>query len=300
MNALFGVDLNLILPLHALVEEESVTKAAHRVGLSQPAMSHALARLREHFGDPLLVRSGRRMMATPRAQALREPVRIALEHIERALVSKPPDPSTLDYTIRVACDDYVSAVVLPRVLEHLQHEAPLLDLEIRPRGVPGRKALLRRGEADLAVGYFSAAGMDLHRCSLFAEGWLSVVREGHSLARRRTRRRWAQAAHIVVSPTGGRRGVVDRALEDEGLSRRVALTVPHFLAAFPLVAATDHVLTTPARLARLYAPLHGLRTFRPPLPLDSFEIAMLWHPRTHDDPGHRWLRARIAESTEDF
>lgn len=297
MHALGAIDLNLVLALHALLEERSVTRAARRVGLSQPAMSHALARLRAHFDDPLLVRSGRSMLATPRAEALREPVRVALDQLERALVPQQFDPARMETTLRIVADDYVGHLLLPGVLERLRSEAPALDVEVSPRGAPGRKALLRRGAADLAIGDFSGAGMDLHRQVLFSERWRCVARSGHPLAKRRPSvARWTEWPHIVIAPTGGRRGEIDRVLEEAGLSRRVGLTVPHFLAAFPILARTDLVLTVGERLATALAPVHGLKTFRPPLEAPPFDVAMLWHPRTHTDASQRWVRQLVAEA----
>lgn len=295
MHGLAAIDLNLVLVLHALLEERSVTRAARRVGLSQPAMSHALTRLRDHFGDPLLVRSGRVMLATPRAESLREPVRAAVDQLAVALVQQRFDPERLDTTFRIVADDYVEHVLLPRVLGRLRDAAPRLDVEVLPRGAPGRKALLRSGAADLAVGFFSGAGMDLHRERLFDERWRCVVRADHPLAkRRRTMKTWIEWPHVVIAPTGGRRGAIDRILEEAGLERRVGLTVPHFLAAFPILARTDFVLSVAERLAVSLAPLYGLTTFRPPVSIPPYEIAMLWHPRTHHDPAQQWLREVIA------
>ncbi len=294
MHSLSAVDLNLVVALHALLEEVSVTGAARRVGLSQPAMSHALSRLRAHFGDPLLIRSGRGMVVTPRGRALRLQVRPVVRQLEGLLSPAAMRPEELSTTIRLATDDYIGCTILPDLLAALQSAAPQLQVDVHPRGAPGRKAMVRKGEVDLAIGHFSGAGMDLHRAVLAEEGWVCVLRKGHpALSEPLTPSAWAGLSHAIVSPTGGRRGAVDRVLAEAGLSRSVAVALPHFSAALAVVAASDHVLTTPRRMAdRLAAPL-GLVCRPPPLPMADFTLSMGWHPRTEHDPAQQWLRQQV-------
>lgn len=295
MHSLAGIDLNLVVALHALLEERSVTAAARRIGLSQPAASHALSRLREHFGDPLLIRSGRAMVPTPRAQALTGEVRRVVGELERLLSTVEVAPEALQIDFRLATDDYVGATLLPRLVGRLAELAPGVSLDVLPRGVPGRKALLRQGKVDLAVGYFSGAGMDLHRAHLYDDDWVCVLRRGHpALAVPFTAEVWAGLSHVIVSPTGGRRGEVDTALQRRGLVRRVAYAVPHFATALALVAATDCVLAVGQRLAEVLAEAHGLALLPPPLLLPAFPVSMLWHARTEHDPAQRWLRGLVA------
>lgn len=297
MHVLAGVDLNLIVALHALLEEPTVTAAARRVGLSQPAMSHALGRLREHFDDPLLVRTGRRMVPTARALALREQLRPMVRQLEGLMTPEPPALATVEMTLRLVTDDAVGCAWLPQVLRALQQRAPGVELDISQRGPPGRKARLRRGEVDLALGHFSSAGLDLHRVELRREAWACALRGGHpALKGAWTLARWAALEHAIVSPTGGRRGEVDRLLEARGLSRRVRVSAPHFSTALALVAETDLVLTTYASVARRLAPSFGLALRPPPLAMPDFPVHLLWHPRTDSDPAQRWLRGVIAET----
>lgn len=289
MHSLASIDLNLVVALHALLEEQSVTGAARRVGLSQPAMSHALARLRSHFGDPLLVRSGRRMTPTPVALQLLERVRPAVDVLEALLdPAAPPDLAT---TVRLVTDDWIGTTWLPAVLAKLRRAAPSIEVDVLARGRPGRKALLRQGRVDLALGAFSGAGMDLHRHPLFREPWVCVRRVPGAL----TVDDWATLPHVVVSPTRGRRGDVDTALEAVGRSRRVPVAVPHFTTALAIVASSDLVLTTPASVASTHADALGLHVSAPPLTMPPIEVSMLWHPRTAHDPTQRWLRDQLLE-----
>ena len=300
MHSLAAVDLNLIVALHALLEERSVSRAARRVGLSQPAMSHALARLREHFGDPLLVRTGRAMEPTPLAAALLTGVRPLIGGLEALLTATPVEPATLSLGLRLVTDDAVGLTFLPRLVARLRAEAPGVTLDVLPRGAPGRKALLRAGQADLALGAFSGAGMDLHRIALYSERWVTVLRRGHPAGLGPwTAERWAALPQVIVSPTGGRRGEVDRQLQERGLSRAVVAAVPHFSTALALVARTDLVLTTGEAQARALGPAFDLEIREPPLPMPPYEIAMLWHPRTEHDPAQRWLRALVQAVAEE-
>ena len=296
MHSLSAVDLNLIVALHALLEESSVTGAARRVGLSQPAMSHALSRLRTHFSDPLLIRSGRAMIATPRGRMLLEQVRPMVRDLETLMSTRALHPSELSTNIRLVTDDYIGCTLLPGLIARLQREAPGITLDVTQRGPPGRKAMVRRGMVDLAIGHFSGAGMDLHRQVLTEESWVCVLRAGHpALDAPMTPSVWAGLSHVIVSPSGGRRGEMDRRLAALGLSRTVALALPHFTTALAVVAASDHVLTTASRLVAMFTDTFGLVSLSPPVEMPDFILSMLWHARTEHDPAQRWLRQRIAE-----
>jgi len=293
MHVLAGIDLNLVVALHALLEEESVTAAARRAGVSQPAMSHALSRLRTHFDDPLLIRSGRAMVPTPTAHRLLEHVRGAVTHLETLMVPDAFDPSTLEASVRLVTDDYIGTVHLPEILRVLGALAPGMAFDVLQRGPPGRKALLRQGKAELAIGHFSGAGMDLHRLDLYEEGWVCVVRTGHPMLQEPfTPEVWASMTHVIVSPTGGRRGRVDARLQERGLERRVTLAVPHFTTALAVVAGTDHVCTTAASLVRGRS---DLAVVDPPIPMAPFPVSLLWHERTEHDRVQRWLREQVVE-----
>jgi DNA-binding transcriptional LysR family regulator len=297
---LSGIDLNLLPALDALLEERNVTRAAARVGVTQSAMSHALARLRVLTGDELLVRAGGAMVTTPRAEALAGPVRRALEEVGRALA--PPaafDARTAKLSVRLGMSDYVEIVLLPRLVALLGREAPRIDLAVHGVGDPAA-ADLAAGTLDLAIfpprPEEHAPGVLSRR--LFDERFVCVVRKGHPLAGEElTLARYAAADHALISPRGKKGGFLDEALARFGLSRRVAVMVPHFVIAPHLVAASDLVLTLAARVAEILARPLGLAVLPlpPELRLEGFTLSSLWHARTQDDPAQRWIRDQVAE-----
>lgn len=295
MNNLAGVDLNLLVAFEALMEEQHVGRAARRVGLSQPAMSNALARLRSLVGDPLLVRSGRTMAPTARALALQAPVREALQTLSQALAALSPfDPRTARRRFRLYGPDYASFVLLPALLKVLSEEAPGIDLEWLVMEAEVTEAAFLEREIDLATGYLAGAGSRLHRVPMFEDSFCGVARRGHpALDKPLTPAEWAALPHVLVSPRGGRRGVVDVALGAVGLERRIAVLTPHFLVVPHLVAGSDYVCTLAARVARAFAAQLPLQLFEPPLPLPPFTVGLCWHNRSDGDPAHRWLRERL-------
>lgn len=301
MHSLSAVDLNLVVALHALLEERSVTRAAVRLGLSQPAVSHALSRLRTQFDDPLLMRSGRRMVLTARAEALRPQVQLTVLQLEGLMCSPRFDPAGLETRVRVVTDDGIGFTLLPHVLRAMVAEAPGVGLDVLPRGAPGRKALVRTGKADLAIGHIGGAGMDLHRQPLYDDPWVCVLRRDHPAVRTGfDASTWATSQHVIVSPTGGQRGEVDAVMQRAGLTRHVVLAVPHFLAALAVVAGSDLVLTTPQSVARSQAVALGLVTLAPPLEMEPVQICMIWDARTHHDPAQQWLRAMVEAGARTF
>lgn len=295
---LAGIDLNLFVLLDALLAERSVTRAARRVGLSQSAASHALARLRALTGDALLVRGPRGMLPTPRAEALASPVREALAGLDRALAPAAAfEPRSTRRRFRVVGGDLAELVLFPPLFARLGAEAPGVDLSALP--TPSDAALaLERGEVDLAIaplGSFARAGA-LSERPLFEDGFVCVVRRGHPLGRGAFGlERYLSARHAVIAPRGARGGIVDDLLASMGRERRVVLTIPHFLAAPYVVAQSDLVLTLPARVAQVLAGPLGLAVLRPPLRVPRFTMAMAWHRRVDEEPGHRWLRGVLGE-----
>ena len=290
------LDLNLLLAFDALVTERHVTRAAQRVGISQSAMSHALARLRAHLGDELFVRSPRGLIATPRAAALEGPIRDALQALDRALA--PPgvfEPRTLARTFVVAATDYAEIVLLPPLLERLRAAAPHVILRLRPTPA-SPETELERGAVDVVLSPSRDLGPRLVAPRLFDERFVCVVREGHpSVKRKLTLQRFLALDHLLISVLGTPGGPMDDALAQKGLARRIALYVPHFLTAPMLVAKSDLVLTVASRLARVMAPMVGLRIFPTPIPIPMFAIHQIWHERHQQDPAHAWFRGLIAQ-----
>ncbi|AZE30330.1 Transcriptional regulator, LysR family [Pseudomonas chlororaphis subsp. aureofaciens] len=296
MNNLRRLDINLLLTLDVLLAEHNVTRAAQRLNLSQPSVSVHLAKLREIFCDPLLLPGPRGMRPTARADELREPLRRALEALELAVSPASPfDPGAAANTWSVSASDYGESTVILPALAGLRAAAPgtrLAVLELEP-GRLVRQA--EQGRIDLALHTSEDSPPGLRRRVLFSERYVLVGRAGHPrLQRRPSLAQFGKLEHVVVSPDGGGfHGVTDSALGEVGLTRRVVLSVPHFLFVLSALASTDLVAMLPARLVRDNP---ALKVVEPPLEVPGYEMAMLWHERCHRDPAHQWLREFIVAS----
>ncbi|HWB77583.1 MAG TPA: LysR family transcriptional regulator [Nannocystaceae bacterium] len=290
-SSLRDIDLNLLVALDALLELQSVTRAAARIGLSTPATSHALARLRTLLADPLLVRAGRQLVLTPRAGELKPRVRVLVEELRELLTPrKVGDLRELERNFVVHASDYALLVLGASVDARARTDAPRVCLQFLPN-VDRDAELLRLGDIDLAVGVYPSLPPEIHTQKLFDERLVCVVREAHPHARRRpSEERFAALEHIQVAPRGRPGGVVDEALARAGLRRRVTRMVPFFLSALHLCADTDCVLTVPERVARATAPRFGLRVLELPIEVPGYAFQQIWHPRNHTDAAHRWLR----------
>lgn len=289
-------DLNLLLTLDALLAEGSVAGAARRLRLSPSAMSRSLARLREATGDPLLVRAGRGLVASPRALELRERIAPLVQEAQAAL--RPAAALRLDtlereFTLRTR-EGFVEnfgAALLARVAG----EAPAVRLRFVPK-TDRDSGPLRDGSVDLETGVIGATtGPELRAQALFSDRFVGVVREGHALSRGRvTVARFAAGQHIAISRGGTATGPVDDALTAMALRRDAAVTVTGFGQALALVRGSDLIATVPERHTGTLR--DGLVTFALPLPLAPFTVSLLWHPRMDGDAAHRWLRGCVRES----
>jgi DNA-binding transcriptional LysR family regulator len=290
-------DLNLLLAFDALWTERHVTRAAKRVGLTQSAMSHALRRLREQLADPLFQATPRGLQPTARAHAVAPPVSEALALVRRAVARPAPfTPATLKRTFTLGTTDYGDMVLLPRLMARLVHEAPGVQLILRPVVDSGEQALVA-GEHDLTIGVAMPGTSDVHSATLFADEFVSLLRADHPLAHQRlTLARFVALGHVLISPQGRGEASVDVALRQLGLTRRIALRVPHFLSAPLVVAESDLIVTLPARVAAALAGNERLIVRRPPLAVPGFTLSLFWHARNDDDEAHRWLRALVAEA----
>lgn len=296
-----GVDLNLLLVLDALVSEESVTRAASRVGLSQPAMSHALARLRVLLDDRVLVRAGQRMRASAKAKSMARSVREGLGAFERALWGESAfDLATTERSIRIATADFGQLVVVPPLVAEVARAAPGVDLEVTTLASGIDRALVD-GDVDLTLDVGPARRPYTRRARgvlstrLLEERFVCVLRRRHPDAdlRRLTLARYAALPHVIVSPRGRVFGAGDAALAERGLRRHVLLTVPSFLAAANAVLGSDAVLTVAERAARTL-PSRSFVVVEPPIALEGFALHLRWHERQDADPFHAWLREAIV------
>ncbi len=292
-----GFDLNLLKAFDALYAERHVTRAGQRIGLSQPAMSGALTRLREVLDDELFVRSSTGMQPTPRADDLAGPIAAALRLMQTVLLDDGFDPGTADHVVTIAMTDYAAFVLLPTLLAKLAIEAP--RLEVRVRGIFGKDEvvdLLDSGEASLALSVPVHASARILTRLLLREGFVCIARPGHpAFANEADVAAFAAAPHLLVSPEGDRAGLVDRKLAALGLARRVVLSLPQFLVAPFVVADTDLIATLAARVARRFAAANlGIVVHEPPVALPDWPLAMMWHRRVNDHPATVWLRDCIA------
>ncbi|MCK7626071.1 LysR family transcriptional regulator [Streptomyces sp. RS10V-4] len=289
------MDLNLLRALDALLQENSVTRAAERLGTSPAAASRTLARLRRIIGDPLLVRAGQQMVPTPRALELREEVSAALRSCDSVL--RPGagfDPARLQRTFTVQTSDLLLVGLAGSLTERLRAEAPQVDVVFLPEALEGGPAL-RQGWVDVELGVLGQLDPEIRTRRLTTMTPVGVARDGHPLFNGPIdARRFAAADHIGVSRQGKRLGPIDRALAAHGLRRRIAAVVPSHTSAMLLARDTDLVTLVladwlPDTIAAL-----GLRTFPLPLDLPALDLGMAWHPRNATDPGHRWFRDRLA------
>lgn len=292
-----AIDPNLLLVLDALLQEQNVSRAAERLARTQPAVSHALARLREQLGDPLLVRVGQRLVLTPRAEALREPLhRLLLELAALTAKQGPFDPQTSTRGFTIVASDYILAVMLPQLFADLRAAAPSIDLMFR--AVSGKLYHdLSDGGCDLAFAVRVDDQANLKIRKLFTDRYVCLVSEDHpDVGRALTLDLFLRLPHAFVAPGGTPGGAVDRALTELGHTRRVAVTVPHFFVAPAVVERTDLVITLPERIADIVAPRHRLRKLPHPLKLPPFDVLLAWHERVHHDPGNAWLREQVARA----
>lgn len=284
-------DLELLVSLDALLQEGSVTRAARRVGLSTPAMSHALARMRERLGDPLLVRAGRGMLLTPRAQALKQPVHDVVTQAQRVLAREQPfQAQALSHTYVVHASDYVLTILGGVVDRILREEAPRVSIRFVPN-TPDDATQLREQGSDLAVGIYGELPQEMRTRLLLTDRFVCVVRQGHpALSTSFTLEQFVEYPHIQIAPRGKPGGYIDDVLRERGLSRRVARAVPYFTTALQWVADTDYILTVSERIVRRSVESLSLVVLEPPLVLRAYALSLLWHPRMDADAGHRFMR----------
>ncbi|MFC5525803.1 LysR family transcriptional regulator [Rhodanobacter ginsengisoli] len=284
------LDLNLLITLETLLVECSVTKAAYRLHLSQPAVSAQLARLRQVFDDPLLIPAQRGMTPTAKAIELIDPLRQALDQVRGTLAAhRNIDPSTAELTFSVACTDYLQAAVVMPLITELQRRAPKVRVAIRyldPRELEGQMA---RGDVDLALMTPHVAPPSLRTRHLFDERYVLIGRTHHPRLRKgMSVKQFAQLDYVVVSLGGGAfETPVDDVLTALGHKRNVVVSAASFLLVPELVAHSDFVALVPERLVHQR---QNIEQFECPFPVEGFPIAMVWHERSHGHSGLRWIR----------
>lgn len=297
MDTLRALDLNLLVALNALLDEGSVTGAARRMGLSQPAMSRTLGRLRDLFADPLFVRAGRALIPTPRATALAEPLTALLANADALLRRDAPfDPATAHGELTLFTADLTASLILPDLIARLAAFAPGLDLVIRDAAAAATLAPQLGATPSVAVAPYAPDSGVIRRRPGGVESFSVIARADHPAlsAGPLDPATWAGLRHLLIAPRGRPGGVVDTALAARGLNRRVAVRIKTFALAGPIVATSDLVATVPTVLAEGFARTLPVVVLPPPLPLPGFSLDLLWHERYHHDPAHAWFRAAVA------
>lgn len=295
MRDIKTLDLNLLKTLDALLDTRSVTAAADRLGLTQPAVSGMLARLRDAFDDPLFVRARRGVTPTDRALALAGPVREVLASVETLLRPAAFDPATAAFTLTLAATDYALEAIVAPFMAQLRRRAPNLVVAVKPLDDAKVLGQFERGEVDIAFMTPQTSPPELHARALFDETYVCALRADHpDAAGRLSLDRFCALDHALVSYSGEPFfGVTDAALATVGRQRRVALSVTSFLILLKLLRTTDLIAVAPRRLVE-DAP--GLVFRDPPVEIPGFTKTAAWHDRTHRDPGRRWARDLLFET----
>jgi len=294
---LSSIDLNLLVVFRQLLIDRRVSQAAESLGLSQPAVSNALRRLRELLGDELFLRGPQGMLPTPYAEQLVEPVTSALDTLQGALTVRASfDPATSERHLTLAMTDVGEIYFLPLLMDRLAREAPRVTVRAVPVAEPSLKDDMAQGRIDLALGLLPQLQAGFFQQVLFRQPYVALMRQQHPLARTAdwTADRYTRAEHVRVLSAGTGHGQVEQALERLGLQRHVRLTVPHYVALGHVLASTDLLATVPQRFAERTAQPFGLVVRPLPLNLPDAVIHQFWHRRLHRDPGGQWLRSTVA------
>lgn len=297
------LDLNLLRVLDALLREGSTVGAAERVGLSQPAVSAALSRLRLSLGDELFIRAGRGLEPTDYARAIALPLHEALERIE-TLLEAPQifDPTTASASFRLSGSDFFAEMLMPRLAEAVSRDAPGIRVQLVDLVPDSYVETLRRYEVDMAL----IPDMDLpdwaEKRPVFRSGFTAVARRDNpALAELSDDTEipmdlFCELGHVLFSPEGRTSAMGDAALAAVGRKRRVVMTLPVFSGVWRAVSESDLIALLPDQLARRIAPRAGLKLLRPPMAVPVVQIVMVWPRRARANPGHRWLRDKVADT----
>lgn len=293
---LASIDLNLLVALDALISEVHVGRAARRIGLSQPAASHALKRLRDLLSDPLLVQVGTRMELTPRAIGLRESLAEALRQVRTLLVPDFFDPATSTRRFFVMMQDHIAHLIVPALVGRIRSGAPGVRLDVVPWQNPSSMTAERFRSMDLIISCSATEMAGFQRDTLFTDTEVTVARKGHpSVSHLKKLKAFLSAGHVAVAGRGLREDPVDSWFRQEGLTRNVVLRVPGYLQALQTVSQTDLVALIPKRLAQALARPLSLMMLSPPIDPGQY-TEYLFHPlRAAHDPASIWLRKSVLE-----
>ena len=294
---LSDIDLNQLVLFQQLMVERRVSKVAENLGLTQPAVSNTLAKLRRQFGDDLFVRTPTGMMPTPFAEQLAEPIGYALGMIHSGLNQHSHfDPASVKRSVTIGMTDIGEIVFLPGLVEHLRREAPGVLLSTVRTTATNLRDDMEAGKVDLAIGLLPQLKAGFFQRRLFRQRYVCLFRKGHALDRKRLSLTDFKAAeHLVIVSAGTGHGKVDDLIRRAGVDRTVRLTIPHFVSVGHILRRTDMVATVTERLAESLVEPFDL-TFRPhPIDLPEIAINVFWHAKVHRSPAHQWLRRVVFD-----
>jgi DNA-binding transcriptional LysR family regulator len=290
-------DLNLLLVLDALLRLRSASRAAEALDMSQPAVSFALGKLRIQFKDPLFIRAARGMRPTPRAEELALPLQDVLDRIKTGLLMPPRfDPATSQRTFTFNMADVGELVFLPALRAHLEAAAPGANIKTVSTPPAHLEEAMRSGDIDLAVGYFPGLqGAAIYQQRLFSHTFVCIVRKDHPrIGDQLTRKQFLEEGHAVVQQEGKSHELFEQALVEQGMTRRVVLSIPHFLAIPLIIAESDLIVTVPYAVARSFARMAELKMLRLPVQVQRADVRQHWHARFHRDLANQWIRGVFA------
>ncbi len=294
-------DLNLLPVFLALMEERNVTRAAERLGMTQPALSNALGRLRDLLQDPLFIRERYGMQPTEKAEALAPGIAAAISHLDQLVLGQQGfDPMKAERQFILAPTSYVEFVLLPKIVARLSERAPGIRLRLVPFGADLAETGVSSGATAMVLGRIVDPPDNLVVQPLMEDGLACVVRADHPLINKRiSKQQYEQLRHVNVLPPGRLRAGLFQTLQRQGLRREVVISVTHFMAIPELVAATDYCATLPGLICRHLASDARLKVLPAPVDLGTFPVEMAWHVRYRHDPAHQWLRELITEVARD-
>jgi DNA-binding transcriptional LysR family regulator len=289
-------DLNLLIVFDAVMQERSVTRAGSRIGLSQPAMSHALNRLRHMLKDDLFIRTPEGMVPTPRAEVLAQPLRNALNEMQLALEPISFDPAASDRRFTLAVNNYAAVVLAAPLVAAVLAAAPGVRLDLRPSGTLDIVDRLDRGDLDLTFGSMDSPGERFATMPLLEDAFVMAMRRGHPATRAKlSAAAFADLPHLEISLSGEDTSFIDRWLTQRRLVRRIALRAP-YLSAAQVLAQSDLVATLSGRIAQEFVRNHPLELRKLPCESPRVRTVMLWHRRLDHQPAHSWLRSIILSA----
>ena len=295
------IDLNLLLVFHQLLMERRVSRVAEKLGLSQPAISNALNRLRRLLGDELFLRTSKGMEPTPYAIQLAEPIAYALSTIHNSLNQRASfDPASSERRFTIGVTDIGEIYFLPKLMDVLARVAPHVSVSTVRNTAVNLRDEMEAGHVDIAMGLLPQLKAGFFQRRLFRQHYVCMFRQGHALDKPKiTLKQFSEAEHVVVVAEGTGHSMVDESIERKGIHRNVKLTVPHFVAVGHILSSSDMIATVPERYARECVKPFGLKYVKHPVALPEIGINVFWHAKYHKEPGNQWLRGVVFDAFSD-